>query len=66
MKTAYGVKENIGLAKYENTRTKFLNNPRFVSDPTDREIPKSTNSSYNSITTKKIKQSNQKMGRKPK
>ena len=61
MKTAYGVEENIGLAKYENTRMKFLNNPRFVGDPTDREILKSTNSSYNSITTK---QPNQKMGRR--
>ena len=50
MMTAYGVEENIGFAKHEKTRTKFLNNPIFANDPTDREIPKSTNSSYNSIT----------------
>ena len=47
MKTTNDVEENIGLAKY---RIKFLNNPIFANDPTDREIPKSTNSSYNSIT----------------
>ena len=57
MKTTYGVEENIELAKYEKTRTKFLNNPIFANNPTDREIPKSTNSSYNSITITKTTQS---------